>query len=243
MLNRARRSGRFATAHRRPGPSALGAYRHLGLRARLHTYVRWSSAPLAALEGLVPQAGEVLDIGCGHGLLSIHLALRSRSRTVVGVDIDGDKLHLAARAAEAAGVGERTHFCHVDAEWSPEPNAYDAVVIADVLYLLDREEIAGVLSTAARAVRRGGVIVVKELADRPRWKRTLVLVQEHAAVRVLRLTQGQRVSLPSEAELGERLATNGVDVARHDLSAASFYPHVAFVGRKRRTSSPHTPCP
>jgi 16S rRNA G1207 methylase RsmC len=54
--------------------------------------------------------GQLLDIGCGWGPLSIALALRSPGAHVWGVDVNRRALQLAALNAETAGVGNVT-FC------------------------------------------------------------------------------------------------------------------------------------
>ena len=55
----------------------------------------------------MPRRGEILDAGCGHGLLSLYLAAQSPERRITGVDIDDEKLAVARRAAAAAHVDDR----------------------------------------------------------------------------------------------------------------------------------------
>ncbi|MDV3221095.1 class I SAM-dependent methyltransferase [Intrasporangium sp.] len=57
--------------------------------------------------------GQLLDIGCGWGPLSIALALRSPAAHVWGVDVNRRALQLATLNAEAAGVDNVT-FCEPD---------------------------------------------------------------------------------------------------------------------------------
>src|SRR6478752_1301271 len=87
---------------RRPtgaGRAALRAYRDLPAAARVHATVRWWSAPFPRIAAHLPQSGRVLEIGCGHGLFSTYAALGVPDRSVVGVDIDADKIALARRVA------------------------------------------------------------------------------------------------------------------------------------------------
>lgn len=57
--------------------------------------------------------GDLLDIGCGWGPISLTLALRSPQARVWGVDVNRRALDLARRNATAAGVGNVT-FCEPD---------------------------------------------------------------------------------------------------------------------------------
>ena len=73
---------------------------------RFHTAARWWTAPFAALEREIPLSGDILEVGCGHGVFSTYMAICSRSRHVVGVDIDADKIELAQEAAARLEPGE-----------------------------------------------------------------------------------------------------------------------------------------
>ena len=80
----------------------LSLYSGAPLTARAHVRVRWATCPFRAVAAEVPASGRILEVGCGHGLLSLHLALTSPTREVLGVDVDDDKLK-AGRTAAAKG--------------------------------------------------------------------------------------------------------------------------------------------
>ena len=208
----------------------LRAYRRLGARARVHTWVRWATAPLGEVAELLPQDGMLLDFGCGHGLLSIELALGSAERRIHAVDVDVEKLAVARRAAVAAGVADRVTFESVGDDWRPAAGAYDGVVVADVLYLFDLLHLSAVVEAGARSLRPSGIFVVKETADTPRWQRRLAEFQERVSVRVLRLTAGDRVRLPTEEELTASMRRAGLVVERRRLGRSVLHPHLALIG-------------
>ncbi len=214
----------------RSGP--LEAYRGAGSRARLHTVLRWRSAPLDAVARLVPERGRVLDIGCGHGLLALHLAASSGDRTVHGVDIDGRKIDVARRAATEAGLDGRVTFEQVAASWRPAEGGYDGVVATDVLYLLGTDAAVAVVRRACDATVPGGRVVVKEMGSTPAWKVRLNVVQEHLAVRVLRITAGGRVSVVADSLIEDTMTAAGLAVTRHRLDRGSLHPHLALVGTR-----------
>jgi 2-polyprenyl-3-methyl-5-hydroxy-6-metoxy-1,4-benzoquinol methylase len=195
--------------------------------------LRWATAPFGPLDALVPAAGRILDWGCGHGLGALHLAAAGPDREVVGVDIDDAKLAVARRAAEGAGLAARVRFERVEADAVPE-GRWDAVVIDDVLYLLDPAHQRALVRAAAAAVAPGGALVVKDMARTPRWKDVLTRAQERVVVGALGITASadglHRSPLPDDVV---RWAGEGGLVARVvRLDRGYHVPHVAIVGRR-----------
>ena len=169
---------------------ARHAYASESFGTRLHTELRWRTCPFHDVAEEVPRSGEILDAGCGHGLLSVYLAAQAPDRRITGVDIDYEKLAVARRAADAAGVGGRVRFQHITADWKPEPR-WDAIVEVDMLYLLGRERAADWVHTAGQALEPGGRLVVKELDVSPAWKAQWSRFQEVLATRVMHITEGE----------------------------------------------------
>ena len=60
-----------------------------------------------------PSHGELLDLGCGWGPVSLHLALSSPEATVWGVDVNERSVDLLRRNAEHLGLS-RVHACLPD---------------------------------------------------------------------------------------------------------------------------------
>jgi 2-polyprenyl-3-methyl-5-hydroxy-6-metoxy-1,4-benzoquinol methylase len=210
------------------GP-ALAPFASASLRVRLHARVRWSTAPFVELETLVPRAGTILDVGCGHGLLALWLATQADGRRVTGVDPDRSKIAAAQRAASEAGLTDRAEFIVVSDDWLPDPGVHDAVVVTDVLYLLGRGPALELLVACARGVRPGGTVVVKEMGDEPRWKRRLATAQEMLAVNILGLTHGTQVELVPEDDIVAAMSDAGLAVRRVPMGRG-LHPHLALVG-------------
>ena len=145
----------------------LAAYDLAPRSARLHVRGRWHSCPFPTIEHLVPSRGRILDVGSGHGLFPIYLAMSSADRDITGVDVDQAKTALAQQAAERAGVA--VCFKAVDPSWRVD-GTWDSVTIVDVLYLLGAEGARAQLQAAARALAPGGTLIVKEIDTNPRWK-------------------------------------------------------------------------
>lgn len=215
-------------------PEVASAYASEPWTTRAHTMVRWATSPMAAVERELPERGRVLEIGCGHGMFCVTAALGSPDRTVLGADIDGAKLVEARRAAAAAGLGEdRLEFLEVEPDWRPPTDElYDAVVILDVLYLLGVPGALELTRAAARVVRPGGRLLVKEMDTERRWKARFCAAQEYAATRLTHVTEGDTVELVPLADIRAVMQDEGLQVGMRSLDRHLPWPHALLVGTR-----------
>lgn len=180
----------------------------------------------------MPKQGRILEVGCGHGLLSLFLALRGHERRVVGVDVDEAKVAAARQAAERLGPDAAfVDFAAVPAGWRPDEPA-DAVVIADVLYLLPEAQQRRLLGACAGSLTPGGVLVVKEVGHEPRWKFRWNVVQETLSTRVLGITAGDgSLHFVPPATMASWLAEDGLATTSTLIDRGYPWPHHLLVGR------------
>lgn len=218
---------------RRPD-DVTAAYASEPWTTRAHTMVRWATSPMAAVERELPERGTVLEIGCGHGMFALTAALGSSDRQVLGADIDGAKLVEARRAAAAAGLtSDRLEFLEVEPDWRPSADVhFDAVVILDVLYLLGIPGALDLTRAAARAVRPGGRLLVKEMDTELRWKARFCAAQEFAATRLTHVTEGSTVELVPLAALRAAMEDEGLQVGVRRLDRHLPWPHSLLVGTR-----------
>ena len=208
----------------------LDAYDHLGRGDRFHVAVRWRSCPFPQVEAHVPRAGRILDVGCGHGLFALYLAARAPERHVVGGALDADELLSAGQAAERAGLPVR--FAQ-SADGVLPDGPWDVITVIDVLYLLGAEVALDLVRRAAAALAPGGVVVVKEIDLRPRWKYRLARVQEVVSTRVTRITEGDAVAFVPPDDIAGAMTAAGLTVDRQPLDRGSLHPHLLLMGRRR----------
>lgn len=211
----------------------LQLYRRAPAAVRLHTGLRWLTCPFPAVEAAVPAAGRVLEVGCGHGLLSLALGVAAPGRRVHGVDIDGTKVQAALAAAARLEPEEAdVTFERVAPGWLPTSEV-DAVVIADVLYLLSVADQHRLLAAAAGCLAEGGVLVVKEVADEPRWKFRWNQAQETLSTRVLGITAGDgALHFVPPSTMAAWLEDAGLRTERRRLDRGYPWPHHLLVGRR-----------
>jgi 2-polyprenyl-3-methyl-5-hydroxy-6-metoxy-1,4-benzoquinol methylase len=216
-----------------PDPAAreaIRAYRGAPTADLLHVVVRWFTCPFPPVVDVLPAAGRVLEVGCGHGLFSTYLALRSPGLHVHGVDIDADKIGVAR--ASASRAGKRLDFA-VGEPGSVPDGPWDAVVLVDVLYLLDEGAQRELLESCAAALAPGGVLVVKDMATRPHWKARWNALQEALSVRVLKITAGSPEFVFTDPDERARwlVAAGLLDVRARRLDRGRVHPHHLLVGR------------
>ncbi len=223
-------------SERRPNVAArraLTAYRHEPLAARLHVRVRWWSAPFAAVEAELPVDGRILEIGCGHGLFVLYAGSEDGSgRSLLGVDIDAEKIAVARSAA--AEVPDLSVRFRLGESGTVPSGPWDAVVILDVLYLLEEEQQRALLLAAAAELAADGVLLIKEMGTRPRWKAAWNSLQETLSVKVLRITAGEgRLVFVPPATIAEWLRAAGPRVEIRRLDRHRLHPHTLVVARRR----------
>jgi len=135
-------------------------YRFQGPYVSRFVYWKLRTDPLfSAVEKAAPARGEILDLGCGFGLVAHWLTLFTPERFVRGVDFDAEKI----RVAQATGrANPRVAFEQRDIlEW-PEFPACDCALLCDVLHYFPHELKAEALRKIFAALRPGGCLLLRD---------------------------------------------------------------------------------
>ena len=207
----------------------IDLYRGRGAWTSLYTRIKFKICPLLPVEPLLPRRGRVLDLGCGNGLFAAILKLGSPERRIIGLDLDEGKIAVA-RQAFRAWSGDELAVGDVVAAAYP---AADIVAIVDVLYLLPHPAQEAVLRKCHAALPPGGVLAVKEMDTRPRWKFVWNMIQETLAVKIIGFTLGGRFYFKSRAEMTRLLERIGFAVEPVGLDKGYWYPHILYLARKK----------
>jgi uncharacterized protein (DUF2062 family)/precorrin-6B methylase 2 len=127
-----------------------------GHRHYVRFKIRLDPVYRAICDGL-PDRVELVELGCGLGILPILVASLGSRRKVTGIDWDEAKVAAAQKAVRGLPVTiERADVR------TYEPPPCDALAIVDVLHYFDAEVQRDILKRASEALRAGGTLFVRE---------------------------------------------------------------------------------
>lgn len=163
-------------------------------RRSIREYARWKVRTDSAYEavlGALKDDAPLIDIGCGIGLLSIFLREHGRTAPILGIDFDERKIEIARRAA----TGYQAIELVVGDAREPLPEGHDVVII-DILHYFDTASQQKILTNVARAVRPGGVVVIRQGVRDGSWRYRFQAVVD-ALGRAIRWTKAESLNYPT----------------------------------------------
>lgn len=152
---------------------AWRSFAPLGPGTRAFLLARMAVAPLGPLEPeLRALRGRVLSVGCGHGIVDRYIAELNPDVRIEGVDLDRERIVQANATQELA---PRVSARVADVTTFDPGDGYDAAIAVDILHHVPEQAHAPLLAALHRALRPGGLLLVKEMAPEPRrqylWNR------------------------------------------------------------------------
>jgi len=211
---------------------ALEAFSPLPLKERLFVRARIFSAPLVAVADRCPE-GAILDVGCGHGVMIALLAVGNPGREVLGIDPDERKIAWARSGpGRLSNVSLRRGTIE---DLLPElENHFEAIVVADVLYLLPVERWGHFAGACRRLLKPGGLLLLKEADANRSWKYFKCIAQEQLMVRLLGRTQSSGgLGLKPRRFIEDLLKAHGFAMDEVvDLAKGYTTPHILFIASR-----------
>lgn len=157
---------------------AIDLYENEGF-GKLFAHIRAWDAPYDEFEKYVPLSGKIVDLGCGDGLLANYLAIKSKKRRIIGMDIN------ATRISEADKGIKNTKFIKKDVLKYPLINP-KAVIFAHVLHHLpSRVKQEEMLLNVSKSLKRGGKLLIIEIDNKPWWKLVITTITDAIIVPIL----------------------------------------------------------
>jgi SAM-dependent methyltransferase len=186
-------------------------------------------SPFDRLIECVPEECSVLDVGCGAGLFLGLLAATGRRFRGVGFDASKDAIRAARAMAgrlKDLGFEADLQFEQVDvrAPWPEGP--FQVVSIIDVMHHVPPPSRQSVLELARASLQPDGLLIYKDIGDRPRWRAIANCLHDLVMTREwVRYTPLQDVKL-----WAGNLGIEPIDVERINRM---WYGHDLMLGRSR----------
>lgn len=163
---------------------------------RAYSRVRFTILRQLFLEEIgqyLPRSGDVLDLGGGFGLFSLFYAITKPGLRIQAVDLDVKQVAAASESAARLGLTDVTYVASDATKWTTRQE-FDASYMLDLLHHLPQASVPGFLADVTRLLRRSGILVIKDVADRPSYKMLFTLLLDRLLVGWTPFNTGRRPS-------------------------------------------------
>lgn len=174
----------------------------------------------------LPRDGRILDLGCGFGLFSLYFAMDAPNRDLTGVDLDAGRIDAARLCADKLAVTNVNYTSSNALEWEGT-GQFDAIFMLDLIHHLPKQEVSNFLERVAGLVTPGGTLLLKEVSDRPTYKRLFTLALDRLMVGM------EPIHYWDPDELSALVTALGFTVKRHTINDILPYPHILYVCSKQ----------
>jgi len=177
----------------------------------------------------LPRDGRILDLGCGFGLFSLYFAIDGPERRITGVDLDEDRIAAAQQCAKQIGVDNVDYTTKNVLAWKGS-GQFDAIFMLDLIHHLPKEQVGGFLERVGKLVAPGGVLLLKDVSNRPAHKRLFTLALDRLMV------GNEPIHYWDPNELSALVEGLGFSVKRHTINDFLPYPHILYVCSRVRSA-------
>jgi 2-polyprenyl-6-hydroxyphenyl methylase/3-demethylubiquinone-9 3-methyltransferase len=178
----------------------------------------------------LPKKGRILDLGCGHGLLALALALESPERQVLGIDHDSARV----KAANGAAQGMSSLSFREGSVLEPPSGPFSGIAMIDVMHYFEPTLQRQIFTQALSALEPGGVLIVREVDPAGGGLASWFNRFYEKLATATGFTQAQKPGLHFRIPEGwtEELKTVGFDVHSERCSSRLF-ADILYVCRKK----------
>ena len=131
----------------------------ISLGTKLFLHLRWWLTPYKRMAAYVPKSGKVLDVGCGHGLLAMELAISEPNRSVLATDHDVARIDLARQA----GKNINNLQFEVSTGSPVTDEKFNAIIMIDFLHYFSPEQQDAMIAKAFANLENGGWLLAREV--------------------------------------------------------------------------------
>jgi 2-polyprenyl-3-methyl-5-hydroxy-6-metoxy-1,4-benzoquinol methylase len=143
------------------------AYGHCHGLKRFVIKYRPYICPFEEILSRIPPDSELLDVGCGIGLMGVLALITKRARRVVGFDISHRDIEIGRGAVVPEGAELDLHSINLGG-WPL--GQFDVVTCIDVLHHIPPDLQRKFCARLVGSIRPGGLVLFKDISPKPRWK-------------------------------------------------------------------------
>lgn len=174
----------------------------------------------------IPQKGEVCELGCGFGIFTNAIAKCHPNVQFHGCDLAEGRIREASRVAHRLS-NTNVEFVHESAlTYIEKISDLQCVYMIDLVHHLPPESVEEFLSTVWKNIRPGGVLLVKDVSNKPWYKCAFTWILD------VLMTKGEIPTYIPPARMIAILERHGPPVRLHYLDDYLPFPHVLYVLHK-----------
>lgn len=179
----------------------------------------------AFFDSMLPDTGQITDIGCGMGQMDFMLSMYKSGRRILGIDYDDEKITVAQNCWLDKCLGGLSFRCE-DASQAELPES-DAFIISDMMHYLSAEKQLELIQRCASKLKSGGLILVRDSDSENAEGQKITVLSEVFSTKILRFnrTEGE-LSFISQSRMEEIARETGLSMevkANDEITSNTFY--------------------
>lgn len=179
----------------------------------------------AFFDSMLPDTGQITDIGCGMGQMDFMLSMYKSGRRILGLDYDDEKITMAQHCWLNKCLGGLSFRCE-DASQAELPES-DAFIISDMMHYLSAEKQLELIQRCASKLKCGGLILVRDSDSENAEGQKITALSEVFSTKILRFnrTEGE-LSYISQSRMEEIARKTGLSMkvkANDEITSNTFY--------------------
>lgn len=141
--------------------------RYPTIASRIYVFLRYVLLPFKCIEPYLPKKGLIVDLGSGYGSYDLYFALREPKRKIIGLELIKSRVRIAKQASK--GI-RNVKFKPQDFTKDSKIKSADAICMFDLLHHIPYQTQEVILRECFKKLRKNGLLIIKDIAERPRWK-------------------------------------------------------------------------
>ena len=131
-------------------------YRKLGFLKYLYFLIRWRLVNFEEISGLISKEGNILDYGCGFGILANLLSLESDRRKVFGYDVSEEAILCASKTIEVNNISFISKLKETDIK-------FKNIILVDVLHHIPYKKQKETILKLKNLLSLNGRIIIQDI--------------------------------------------------------------------------------